>query len=314
MKIQLVKTLEVGNVLGESVLWDAELQCLHWTDIEQARLYRYYFREERTEHWPLTERLGSFGLTNLPGWFIGAFASGVALFNPESKRYQWLYRLANNTGIRFNDGRVDRQHRFWCGTMMEDSEERASQSARGQLFCVDMTRVSSHLQALQIPNGIAFSPAGDTLYFNDSPSRMIQTFNINEQGQLQHLKDFAKTPVSCVPDGSTVDADGYLWNAEWGSGRVTRYSVDGELDTQIAIPCPQVTSVSFAGAELNFLAITSAKTEMSQADLAKYPEAGHLFIFKTPYQGIAEERFAIDEGLKIHLSQPPIIESRESPC
>src|SRR5690606_17701275 len=120
MNAELTQVLEVGNVLGEGVLWDAAGQAVWWTDIHAARLYRYRWGARQPDCLELPERLCAFALTDATDVIIAAFASGFARYDVARGEREWLARPeAAYVGTRFNDGRVDRQGRFWCGTMVE---------------------------------------------------------------------------------------------------------------------------------------------------------------------------------------------------
>jgi sugar lactone lactonase YvrE len=88
-----------------------------------------------------------------------------------------------------------------------------------------------------------------------------------------------------VPDGSCIDEDDCLWNAEWGAGRVTRYRPDGSIDLQIELPVSQPTCVGFGGPDNSFLCVTTARDELSAEQSSQQPQAGHLFIYKTGFRG-----------------------------
>ena len=129
---QLVDIVHVGNTLGEGVLWDALGQRAWWTDIQERQLFRYDPVLRVLERFELPERLGSFGFVEGSERIIAAFESGFAFYHPESGQLDWVTRPQHAAGnVRFNDGRVDRQGRFWAGSMVEGAGEPA-----GKLYCL----------------------------------------------------------------------------------------------------------------------------------------------------------------------------------
>ena len=126
-------TIDVACTLGEGPVWDDRLQCLWWTDIAEQRLYRWSWDERAVTCMDLPERLGSLGLTDDPEWLVCAFASGFALFNPQTGAKDWLHKTEpHSRGIRMNDGRVDGRGNFWAGSMVEDAALAAD--AKGTLY------------------------------------------------------------------------------------------------------------------------------------------------------------------------------------
>ena len=133
------------------------------------------------------------------------------------------------------------------------------------------------------------------MYFADSPKNEIYTYDISsETGEIQNKKVFATTSKGVHPDGSCVDSDGYLWNAQWGAGQVVRYAPDGQIDNVIEVPSSQPTCVSFGGPEMNCLFVTSARLDLTSDEKQKYPQSGDLFIYQTSVRGLKEERFKAD--------------------
>jgi L-arabinonolactonase len=287
---ELIEIISVGNTLGEGVLWDPVGQRTWWSDIQERRLYRYDPQSRALETFHLPERLGSFGFIKDSDKIVAAFESGFAHYHPESAQLQWVARPAHDAGnIRFNDGRIDRQGRFWAGSMVEGEGE-----AKGKLYCLDGSDVKVCLTGISISNSICFSPDGKHLYFADSPQRMIVRYDIDEaSGTIGNRQMFAKTPKGAYPDGANVDAEGYLWSAHWGAGRVVRYAPDGSISAIVEIPTTQASCIAFGGAGLDLLFVTSAREGMSAATLAEQPHAGDVFVYQVNVKGLPDPRFAM---------------------
>ena len=174
----LIDKLKVENELGEGVIWDAAGAAVWWTDIEGSALYRFSPQDRQLQRWATPERLGSFALVADTDDLICGFASGFAYFNPLNGSIQWLSRIEQDIpGTRLNDGRADRQGRFWAGSMMESGVVSGEQGV-GALYCLDhQLRVSSQIAGLSISNGLCWSPDAKTLYHTDTPSRCIYRYD-----------------------------------------------------------------------------------------------------------------------------------------
>jgi L-arabinonolactonase len=288
---ELIDIISVGNTLGEGVLWDPVGGRTWWSDIQERRLFRYDPQNRVLENFELPERLGSFGFIEGSDKLVAAFESGFAHYHPESAELHWIARPGHDAGnIRFNDGRVDRQGRFWAGSMVEGKGE-----PMGKLYCLDGNDAKVCLTGISISNSICFSPEGKHLYFADSPRRMILRYDIDPVSRtIGNRQVFAKTPEGAFPDGANIDAEGYVWSAHWGAGRVVRYAPDGSISGIVKIPTTQVTCVAFGGADLDLLFVTSAREGMSQATLQEQPNAGDVFVYKVNVKGLADPRFAME--------------------
>ncbi|MFL6600360.1 MAG: SMP-30/gluconolactonase/LRE family protein [Steroidobacteraceae bacterium] len=282
--------LPVHNLLGEGILWDSRRQVLWWTDIQSRRLYRHDLLRVSTQVLDTPERVGSFGLVAGSERLITAFESGVAMYDIRDGAVSWLWRHADpDPAVRFNDGRVDRQGRFWSGTMVEGSQSPASAS----LYCVDsISGTRPQLTGVRISNSLCMSPDGRLLYFADSPTRTIRVFELNEPGgTLGASRVFAQTPAGCEPDGATIDADGCLWSAHWGAGCIVRYTPEGRIDRTLRVPASQPSCVCFAGPDLDVLCVTTARIGLSEAALLSEHNAGDVFLYRVGVKGLPEEEY-----------------------
>jgi sugar lactone lactonase YvrE len=284
--------LAAQNTLGEGVLWDGRRRALWWTDIHGHRLHRQNWEQDQMTCYTTPQRLCSFGLVAGREKLVSAFASGIALYDPASPQWEWLARPELAPGVRFNDGRVDRRGRFWSGTMVEGVRPRPN----GGLYTVGSTGgARCQLRGVTISNGLCFSPDGRHMYFADSPTRIIQVFDVIEpQGLLSAPRLFAQTPPGAYPDGAAVDADGCLWSAHWGAGRIVRYTPSGRVDRTVEIPTAQPSCVCFGGPGLDVLCVTTARHGLDAGQLAAEPNAGDVFLYRTGVRGLPESEFVHD--------------------
>lgn len=276
-------------MLGECPVWCELDQALYWTDIDGARLHRWRPSDREREVWEMPSSLGCFALCDAPGLVLLGLAQEVALY--DLARRQILQRQAidlHGPRVRLNDGACDAQGRFVFGTF--DPQERAL----GPFWRIGpglaLERLALPLAA--IANSIAFSPDGGELYFTDSPSRVLMRVTYGADGPLGAPEVFAQLePGDDVPDGSSVDAEGCLWNARWGGGCVVRHAPDGRVLERHALPAQQLTHITFGGPELRTAFITSAAKQLKPADVEAQC-AGAVFALNLKQRGLPARRFA----------------------
>lgn len=291
IECKLLTTIPCKNLLGEGVQWNAQDGCFWWTDIHAAKLYRYHLINKQLSHWDLPEKLGCFAFAKYDSRMLAAFASGFAWFEPETGALEWIAKPeAHLIGNRSNDGRCDRQGRFWMGTIRE---QQTTPDQCASLYSLQAdSKIHQHITGLHISNALCWSPDSRKLYHADSPTHTINVYDFDAAtGTLSHCQPFAQTEPSVEPDGACVDAQGYVWNAQWGGSRVVRYTPDGSQDLVLPMPVSQPTCVAFGGEQLNLLAVTSARIGLSEAELQQQPQAGNVFIFETGATGLEESRF-----------------------
>ncbi|ACA87926.1 SMP-30/gluconolactonase/LRE family protein [Shewanella woodyi] len=274
-------SVPVANQLGEGVIWDTLSQQVWWTDIEGKMLYAFEPQSHKLSQWHMPERLCSFALTETKGLILAAFASGFALYRFEGKgpEIEWLARpelsLQEN---RMNDGRVDAKGRFWCGSMVE---EETAQGDTGSLYCINKGQCQWQGDGYQILNGLAWSLDNRWLYCADSAKNRIYRHSFDaKEASLGPVETFATTAEHIHPDGSTVDSDGSLWSAQWGGGRVVRYSVDGDIQFILKLPVSQPSCVAFGGEQMNLLFVTTAREGLSSQQLNSQALAGDLLVYQ----------------------------------
>ncbi|MEM7283026.1 MAG: SMP-30/gluconolactonase/LRE family protein [Pseudomonadota bacterium] len=288
---RLIDILPVANTLGEGVFWDSAKRVVCWTDIEKNKAFAYDPSTKQLRQWNTPSRLCCFAPVQGADHWIAAFEEGIAFYEPESARVEWLHKLESDSpGNRMNDGRCDRQGRFWVGSIVE-SAERSSQ--KGGLYCYSTRdKCDIKLTGLSISNGLCWSPDSKYMYHTDTPTGRIDKYEFDKTtGNLNSKSVFVETDNGCSPDGSTVDSDGYVWNAQWVGSQVVRYAPDGTTDFVVAIPTQQPTCVAFGGENLNLLFVTTARQDMTFNELSRQEHAGHVFVYETDYTGIPDATF-----------------------
>jgi L-arabinonolactonase len=294
MTMTLIDVIPAANILGEGVQWNADDGAFWWTDIQARQIWRRCLRSGDHQIFTVPERVGSFAfVAGHARRIVAAFETGVGLYDLESGKLEWLHRLETlGSGRRGNDGRTDRNGRFWFGTMVEDAAKVGTASA--SLYRLDRDGSLHRLLGdIAISNGLCFSPTSHALYFADSPTRRIRRFAFNATvGTLAGPEEaFAETPEGHYPDGATIDSAGHLWSAQWGGWQVVRYRPDGSLERTLRLPVEQPTCLAFGGERLDTLCIVSARDGLSPAALQKQPQAGHAFLYHVDVAGLPEVRY-----------------------
>jgi len=288
MAFQVELAARGADRLGECPLWDERESMLWWVDSRWPALKRFDPATGAVMMQVLPEVVGSIAFRD-QGGLLAATKSGLHVLdgsggalepraNPEA-------HLPEN---RFNDGRCDRAGRFWAGTMCD-----ARRDPTGSLYRFDADFACVKLRnAIIIPNGLAFSPDNRTMYFADTNRHTIWAWDYDlASGAATHERVFADTGAG-RPDGSCVDADGGLWNAQYGGGRLVRYAPTGKVDRVVEVPVANPTCCAFGGDDLGTLYVTTATQRLSPDDLAQQPLAGSLLALRPGVKGLPEGRFA----------------------
>ena len=286
-RIELV--LDARAQLGEGPVWDDETGELVWVDILKGRVHRTTpaGADQVVE---VGRSVGAVGLRR-GGGLVLATDDGFHLLDPGATATRRIAAVeADDPLTRANDGKVDRQGRFWAGTMAFDEV-----TVSGSLYRLDPDgTVTRQLTGVGISNGIDWSADGSTMYFIDSPLGGVDAFRWDGPGgTIADRRRLAAIPDGGgKPDGMTLDAEGYLWVACWGGWAVRRYAPDGRLDRTIRFPVANVSSVAFGGPDLDELYATTAWHLLGPTERAAQPLAGGLFRCRPGVRGRPAGRFA----------------------
>jgi L-arabinonolactonase len=299
--------LACNNHLGEGPVWDMQDGLLYWVDstgprVGKPALWRLDPRNGHSQHWPLNRDVGAMALRKSGGAVL-ALSDGFYFYDFKTGQLDCVARTDGKGGdsnprARLNDGKCDRLGRFFAGGM-DDKEE---------LPICSLWRLDADLSLHQVDSGIicsngpCFSPDDRTFYFADTFQREIWAYDYDlAQGALSNKRVFASTAAdSGFADGSTVDAEGCVWNAQVISGDLIRYTPDGRVERKIGMPVRNITSVMFGGDKLDEIYVTSmarvahpAAHDKFAAEVRPQFAAGSLFRIKgLGIQGLPEARFA----------------------
>ncbi|TLX52907.1 SMP-30/gluconolactonase/LRE family protein [Stutzerimonas nosocomialis] len=297
MASQAELIFDAQNATGESPVWVAAEQALYWVDIPNRQLLRWTAADNQVTRWTGEQMIACIARRAGHGnrWVAG-MESGVFEVVPQDDGTLAASPLASvehaQGGMRFNDGRCDRQGRFWAGTMVMDM---GAGIAAGALYRIDGASdalLRAQLNDFIVPNGLGFSPDGRTLYLSDShPSvQKIWAFDYDtDSGTPSNRRlfvDMNEHPGR--PDGAAVDADGCYWICGNDAGLVHRFTPDGRLDRSLAVPVKKPAMCAFGGSRLDTLFVTSIRPG---GDLSDQPLAGGVFALDPGVTGLEEPVF-----------------------
>ncbi len=277
--------------LGECPLWCDREQVLWWVDSRGPSLKRWNPADGQVRNTVLPSVVGSVAFRERSGEMLAALQTGIHFLDPASGALHAIAQPeAHLPENRFNDGRCDRAGRFWSGTMSD-----AKREPTGSLY-----RLSADLSCklirsdVIVPNSLAWSPDNRTMYFADTYRGMIRAWDFDlASGDVSNERVFCDTAGHPGrPDGSCVDADGCLWNAEYGGWRLVRYTPAGKIDRVIELPVANPTCCCFGGADLDTLYVTTATQRLTPEEISKQPLAGSVLAVRPGVRGLPEARFA----------------------
>jgi len=280
--------------LGEGILWCPRREVFWWTDIQSSCLWMHSPDKRKTRRWDLPDRLGCLAHCEsgklLLGLANGLFLADLDVDSDDAPRLSPLTPVEfHEPRTRINDGRVDRAGNFVFGTLNEDAAKHPIGSFY-QYSALGLQRLK--LGDVAIPNSICFSPDGRTLYYCDSMQPRILCCDYDaETAHTTQCRIFAEVSIagSCA-NGSTIDAEGCLWNAQWGAARVVRYTPKGAIDRVVYVPAKNPSCVALGGTMLDQLYITTARLDISADELEELPESGGIYRWLAPVNGLPECR------------------------
>ncbi len=270
-------------VLGTAPLWSPSEGYLWWSDVRRAKLHRYNPRTGNTRRYDLPLKVSAMALSQ--GRLLVVGDGQVGLYDPATEDYQKISSFeASNPAAISNDGGAAPDGSFWFGL-----SDREGVDPIGAFHRVSPEGKVENLRfdPVAISYTFAFCQKNSVFYTCDSAGQEIFAFDYDvETGILTDRRVLAATIESgCYPDGSALDEDGYLWNAQWAGSRVVRYSPDGAIDRIVKLPVSRPTNCAFGGEDMKTLFVTTARAGLIDAALDRQPFAGCLFAIQTDCPG-----------------------------
>jgi sugar lactone lactonase YvrE len=279
--------------VGESPLWHATEGAWYWVDIPARLIWRLDPVSGVTRSWNTAEMAACIAVQRNGGLIAGMETGIFSLMlgaDPEATATRLAAPPELGTGMRFNDGRCDRQGRFWSGTMFMDM---AAARPDGKLYrySVDGGLSAPIVSGLLTQNGLAFSPDGRTMYLSDSHphSQQVWAFDYDTELGVPHNQRLFidMKQQRGRPDGAAIDADGCYWICGNDEGCLLRFTPDGKLDRTIEVPMAKPSMCSFGGPDLETLMVTS----ISAGQPANDEWAGATLLLRPGVRGVAETLF-----------------------
>ena len=289
-KVELL--YECKNTLGEGITYSSINNDLYWLDINNiSKLFKLNLSSNKKETFELPEIVTATSVRSNHELIL-ASNNGLNLFNLSNKKYERVVDIENQLkSTRSNDGGSDAYGRFWLGTMQNNFDKNGNdipiKDNVGKLYKVDVNKKISIVEEnLGIPNTFVWSPDNNKFYFTDTLNGEIINYNFNlEKGELYNKNKFASFDRG-FPDGSTIDADGCLWNCRWGGSCVVRFTPTGKVDQIIEMPVENITNCVFGDQDMKTLFITTASNKGEN----KNDLDGSLFAIKLNYQGLEDNK------------------------
>jgi sugar lactone lactonase YvrE len=260
--------------LAEGPVWDPARRLLRWVDILPGHVHALDPATGAHTWFDAGDPVGTFGLTS-GGGLVLALVDCFAFADHDG---QHLTRLPGFTvdraTVRFNDGKPDPWGNFWAGTMA--LAEQGGPPCSLYRLAPD-GKVTELVHGVALSNGLDWSDDRRLFYYADSYAGGVDLFDTDpDTGALSARRQFVAIEDG-LPDGLTLDAEGCVWLAVWGTGELRRYTPAGHLDTVVRLPASQVTSAAFGGPDLGTLYITTARENFTEADHQHQPHAGDIF-------------------------------------
>lgn len=285
MNLKVELEYEIESTVGEGPIWDEISQQLVWIDVLEGKIFIYSPTRRSQKTIEIETHIGAVAFDSNHDLVI-AQRDGISRYSRSTGEITYVRQIIESSEIRFNDGSVDRAGRFVVGSMgyepSEDSGTLYSYSLSGELRTL--------LPKVGISNGICWNSDSSAMYYIDSLTNSIQVFDYNlESGAISNGKVMVKFDMTeGTPDGMTIDTDGNLWVAMWGGAKVVVVNPDGITVARIPFPVTNVTSVTFGGADMSTLFVTTARYTLSDEVLLNEPLAGSLFSIQTNSRGYLE--------------------------
>ncbi len=285
-----------GDRCGEGAVWLAAERAVYWTDINRFLIHRYDEETGAVRTWLFDVPVVALALTTEEGRLLVALGDRLILWRPRNdERLDHGFTLPGWPRVRLNDGRADPHGTFWVGSMKNNVNPDGSlgETAKGEgiLFRVSADgRAVERRRGVSISNTLCWSPNGRTFYFGDTLENLIWAYDVDPgtgdiSGERVHFSGFDRG----FPDGSSIDAEGHLWNCRYGGSCIVRVAPDGKVSGVIDIPASNVTTCTFGGADLKTLYVTTAGSGAPAGERL----AGSLFRLRSSVPGLAENRFKI---------------------
>lgn len=290
-----------GDACGEGAVWHAVHQAVYWTDINRFLIHRFTPSDSCVRTWLFEEPVTALTLTDRPEVLAVILGSRVILWEPHTDvRHDPIFHLDGWPKVRLNDARADPRGSLWLGSMRNnvnpDGSSAATGGQDGELIRLDPDgKCKIWRRDIGIANTLAWSPDHRRFYFGDTLANTVWVYDSDPTtGAIANQRPFLQGFTRGLPDGSTVDSEGYLWNCRFFGRCIVRVAPDGKIDRIVEMPVKNITTCTFGGADLKTLYVTTARLEAPATDRL----AGGLYAIPVEIPGQPENRFRILDGIR----------------
>lgn len=288
---QVQCVVQTNAIVGESPTWCERRKVLYWVDIPGKKIHCYNPKNHQNDTYDLPDLVTALALCEDDGKAVLSMRKTIALYDFQTQKIDILVTVeSDQPDNRFNDAKCDPQGRFWAGTM----NNRSFASPDGALY-----RYTPALGCVKVvpdvacANGAAWSPDNKTMYFTDTFHYTVFAFDYDSAtGVLSNRRPFIvlDPKKGAVPDGLTVDSQGFIWSAHPGIGQIARFDPTGKQERVLQLPVPRGTSCTFGGEAMTTLYVTSATELMTPDEIKAAPLSGSLFAIETDIVGLPTNR------------------------
>ena len=287
--VEIACVVPGGAELGEGALWHPGERTLYWVNILAGEIHRFDPATGRDSVCVVSDAVGSLAIRR-QGGLVAAMGRGFYNVDFATGEAKLIAEVeADLPENRMNDGKPDRQGRFWAGSM-----HKPETCATGALYRLNPNLQWSRLvEGIVVSNALAWSPDGKTMYYGDSSARTVWAWDFDtDSGEIYNRRIYLdEATIGGPPDGATVDAEGYYWLAVPGTWRVNRYDPVGRLERSIKLPVSNPTCVAFGGDGLHTLYVTSGTYMARREHLRNQPLAGALLAINAGVSGLPDAEF-----------------------
>ncbi len=294
---EVICAAPTGDVCGEGAVWHAAESAVYWVDINRFLIHRFLVADGSVRSWIFDEAVTSLSLTDRDEVLAVVLGSGVILWEPATDtRHDPIFKLSGWPAVRLNDARTDPRGSLWMGSMRNnvnaDGSAGEAGGKDGMLMRLDPNgKMSVWREGIGIANTLAWSPDRRHFYFGDTIANVIWSYDYDfASGAIANERPFLDGFSRGLPDGSTMDAEGYLWNCRFYGNCIVRVAPDGAIERVVEMPVKNITTCCFGGADLSTLFVTTASAQAPAGDRL----AGSLCSIRPGVKGQAENRFRWD--------------------
>jgi sugar lactone lactonase YvrE len=283
-----------GDMCGEGAVWHPEHEAVYWTDINRFLVHRFTPANRCVRTWFFDEPVTALTLTDRAETLAVVLGSRVILWDTiAGVSLDPLFCLDGWPRVRLNDARADPRGALWMGSMRNNVKADGSAGTAGgrdgALFRLNPDgQVKIWRQDVGISNTLAWSPDRQRFYFGDTLANTVWVYDYDPAtGTIENERPFLQGFARGLPDGSTVDSEGYLWNCRFFGGCIVRVAPDGTIDRVVEMPVKNIATCTFGGPDCKTLYVTTARIEAPEGDRL----AGGLYAIPTDVAGQPENQF-----------------------